>query len=56
MKPFYFNEQEYTDLVELGTAFIDNYEQALMAIQTKEFVSFAWRVCNCIEKRYGTDS
>ena len=40
MKPFYFNEQEYTDLVLLGTAFIDNYEQALLAIQTKEFITF----------------
>ncbi len=41
MKPFYFNEQHYTDFNELGNAFIDNYEQALMAIKTKEFISFA---------------
>ena len=40
MKPFYFNEQKYTDLRELGTAFIDNYEQALISIQTKEFITF----------------
>ena len=41
MKPFYFNEQNYTDFVELGNAFVENYEQALMTIQTKEFISFA---------------
>ena len=50
MKPFYFNEQEYTDLVELGNAFINNYEGALMAVQTKDFVSFA----KSINKEYKT--
>lgn len=40
MKPFVFDNQEYTDLDALGLAFSNQFDLALKAIQEKSFVKF----------------
>lgn len=40
MKPFQFMEEEYQDLNQLGYAFIQNFDLAIEAIQTKKFLRF----------------
>lgn len=40
MKPFIFNEQEYTDLNTLGLAFVEQYDLALQCVQGKEWLKF----------------
>lgn len=40
MKPYGFNEKEYTDLNSLGIDFAGNLDLALEAIQQKAFLKF----------------
>ncbi len=40
MKPFIFNQQEYTDLNSLGLAFVDQLDLALQCIKEKPFLKF----------------